>query len=117
MVTELEAETFSAEDSANTLISCSLSAIGYELLPNFKAILASTQARQHKIKLFEVLALMAKHAPNFLIAGNRFSEFVEPQIREAIGNLEPGDMFLVNLVKAQASLLNNLIDYSSDAEE
>ena len=35
----------------------------------------------------------------------------------AIGNLEPGDMFLVNLVKAQASLLNNLIDFSQDAEE
>ena len=45
MVTEQDAASFSAEDSANALIPCALSAIAYELLPNFKAILASEQAR------------------------------------------------------------------------
>lgn len=59
MITELEADTFSTEDSSNVLISCALSAISYELLPNFAAILKSTMARQQKIKMFEVLAHMA----------------------------------------------------------
>ena len=45
MVTEQEAATFSSEDSANALIPCTLSAVAYELLPNFKAILSSDQAR------------------------------------------------------------------------
>ena len=35
MVTELEAESFSSEDGSNVMISCALSAIAYELLPNF----------------------------------------------------------------------------------
>ena len=112
--------TFSAEDSANALIPCALSAIAYELLPNFKSILASSQARQQNIKLFEVLATITKHAPAFLHTGDRFRDLVAPQISKAIERLEAGDMLLVLLVKAQTTLLNNLIhsltDSSSEAE-
>ena len=60
MFTELEAENFSAEDASNVVISCSLSATAYELLPNFTAILKSPAAKQHKIKLFELLAALAR---------------------------------------------------------
>ena len=108
MVTELEAGSFSAEDSSNVLISCALSAIAYELLPNFSAILKSTQARQQKIKLLEVMALMAQHTPAFFVTGNRFSDLVEPQISAAIKMLAPSDMLTVLTVKAAATLMTSL---------
>ena len=110
MITEIEADTFSSEDASNALIPCALSAVSYELLPNFNSILASSQGRQQKIKLFEVLALITKYVPKFLVTGDRFTEHVMPQISKAIGDLEPTNMLLVLLVKAQASLLNNMIE-------
>ena len=109
MVTEQEAATFSSEDSANALIPCALSAVAYELLPNFKAILASDQARQHKIKLFDVLVLISDRVPTFLHTGNRFRDLVAPEIDKAIERLEAGDMLLVMLVKAQAALMNSIV--------
>ena len=39
MAVEQNAETFSAEDGANVIINCALSATAYELMPNFTAIL------------------------------------------------------------------------------
>jgi len=111
MITELEADTFSTEDAANVQISCALSAIAYELLPNFKAILKSQGARQQKIKLFDVLTLVARKAPTFLVTGDRFKESVEPVISDAIAKLMPGDMMTVILVKAQSNLLNAM-DFS-----
>ena len=45
MITEIEADTFSSEDASNALIPCALSAVSYELLPNFNSILASSQGR------------------------------------------------------------------------
>jgi hypothetical protein len=44
MVPEQAAETFSPEEGANVAIPCALSAIAFELLPNFKAILQSGSA-------------------------------------------------------------------------
>lgn len=87
MLTELEAENFSAEDASNVVISCSLSATAYELLPNFTAILKSPAAKQHKIKLFELLAAFAETIPAFLCTGNRFSEHVAPVISRSIEEL------------------------------
>ena len=109
MVTEIEAETFSSEDGSNVLISCALSSIAYELLPNFEAILKSNTARQHKIKLFDLLARIAHTSPSFLATGNRFKDSVEPSISKAIADFEPGDMLMVMLLKAQAGLLNGMI--------
>jgi hypothetical protein len=43
MIPEQNAETFSPEEGANVAIPCALSAISYELLPNFKSILSSGQ--------------------------------------------------------------------------
>ena len=41
MIPEQQAATFSPEEGANVVIPCALSAIAYELLPNFRAILQS----------------------------------------------------------------------------
>ena len=43
MIPEQNAETFSPEEGPNVAIPCALSAIAYELLPNFKSILSSGQ--------------------------------------------------------------------------
>ena len=41
MIPEQGAQTFSPEEGANVAIPCALSAIAYELMPNFKSILQS----------------------------------------------------------------------------
>jgi len=61
MITEQEAETFSAEDAPNVVIPCALSAITYDLMTNFKAILDSKAAKQHKIKLFDALGAICEN--------------------------------------------------------
>jgi hypothetical protein len=78
MVPEQKPETFSPEEGQNVKIVCALSSTAYELLPNFKAILTSAQGKQHKIKLFEVFAEIAEHAPNFLLTGNRIKDLLKP---------------------------------------
>ena len=45
MVAEHKAETFSPEEGNNVKIVCALSATAFELMPNFKALLTSTQAK------------------------------------------------------------------------
>ena len=45
MVAEHKAETFSPEEGNNVKIVCALSATAFELMPNFKALLTSTQSK------------------------------------------------------------------------
>jgi hypothetical protein len=73
---------FSPEEPANVMISCAFSATAFDLLPNFKAILQSPSAKQHKFKLFEVFAEINLHAISFLLTGNRIEELLIPQIKQ-----------------------------------
>ena len=100
MIPEQESGNFSPEEQPNVSIPCAISATAYELIPNFEAILkTSSQAKQHKIKLFEVLADMAKYVPNFLLTGERFMILLKPEIEKAVDTLTANDMMLTLLVK------------------
>ena len=100
MAPEFKPETFSPEEGSNVMISCAFSATAHELMANFKAILASPSAKQHKIKLFEVFAEISIHALSFLLTGDRVNEFLVPQIVLATSALSASDFLIVKLCKS-----------------
>ena len=119
MITEQDATTFSPEEAANVSISCAFSATAYDLMPNFEAILkTSSPAKQHKIKLFDLFADIAKYVPTFLLTGERFNELLRPEIEKALNNLDANDMMATLLLKNQANLIGQMtrVEEVKDAE-
>jgi hypothetical protein len=108
MVTEKNAENFSSEDQPNAVIPCALSAVGFEIWGNLKAVLDSGKP-QIQAKVFEVFAWIGEYQPEFLISANRFLDIIAPNIQAAISSTNDVELLRMLLLRQMARFLRYFV--------
>jgi tellurite resistance protein len=79
---EQKPNSFSSEDPDNVVISCALSSITYELLPNIMSIIKQSGklSLPHKIKVYEIMATIVDTKYEFLFSMKRLECEIMPLI-------------------------------------